>query len=93
MAAATLDEQAACADRVEWDAAVTIDARGLNCPQPLLAMRRALREQPPGCLLKILASDPASWRDFHSYAKLSGRSLLRAEQRDGYFCYWLRAES
>lgn len=93
MAAATLDEQAASADQVEWATAIIIDARGLPCPQPLLAMRRALREQPPGSLLRILASDPASWRDFHSYAKLSGRPLLRAEKRGDHFCYWLRAES
>jgi len=93
MAVTPSDEQAASPQPVEWAAAVTIDARGLPCPQPLLAMRRALREQPSGCMLKILASDPASWRDFHSYAKLSGRPLLRAEQQDGHFCYWLRAET
>lgn len=93
MATAILDEQATTAGELDWGSAVIIDARGLPCPQPLLAMRRALREHPPGCLLKIMASDPASWRDFHSYAKLSGRCLLRAEQREGHFCYWLRAES
>ncbi|MEX2962878.1 sulfurtransferase TusA family protein [Microbulbifer sp. TYP-18] len=76
---------------VQWDAAATIDARGLRCPQPLLAMRRALREEPAGRLVRVLATDPGSWRDFHSFAELSGQPLLRAECIDGEFRYWLLA--
>lgn len=75
---------------VNWDSAHTLDARGLPCPQPLLAMRRALRELPAGTLLRVLASDAASWRDFHSFAELSGRPLLRAEREGSTFSYWLR---
>ncbi|WP_346838984.1 sulfurtransferase TusA family protein [Microbulbifer sp. SAOS-129_SWC] len=75
---------------VDSDAAFDIDARGLPCPQPLLALRRALREQPPGTLLRVRATDPASWRDFHSFAALSGRPLLRAERCGEELCYWLR---
>ncbi|WP_234994972.1 sulfurtransferase TusA family protein [Microbulbifer donghaiensis] len=75
----------------DWDGAVTVDARGLPCPQPLLAMRRAMREHPAGTLLLVLASDEGSWRDFHSFAELSGRSLLRAERSEDCFYYWLRA--
>lgn len=80
------------ADRApDWDAAMAVDARGLPCPQPLLAMRRALRENPAGTLLCVLATDGGSWRDFHSFAELSGRPLLRAERRGDCFYYWLRA--
>ncbi|WP_444906382.1 sulfurtransferase TusA family protein [Microbulbifer sp. SSSA008] len=74
-----------------WDAATIVDARNLPCPQPLLAMRRALREYPEGTLLCVLATDEGSWRDFHSFASLSGRSLLRAERRNNTFQYWLYA--
>lgn len=81
----------ACALDLDGEPAVAVDARGLACPQPLLAMRRALREHPPGTLLCVLASDPGSWRDFHSFARLSGRGLLRAERTAGEFRYWLRA--
>ncbi|WP_237063548.1 MULTISPECIES: sulfurtransferase TusA family protein [Microbulbifer] len=76
---------------LQGEPAVTVDARGLPCPQPLLAMRRALREQPAGTLLCVLATDPGSWRDFHSFAELSGRPLLKAERGHGEFHYWLRA--
>ncbi|WP_295801531.1 sulfurtransferase TusA family protein [uncultured Microbulbifer sp.] len=67
-----------------------VDARGLPCPQPLLAMRRALRQVEPGTLLHVLATDPASQRDFRSFAELSGVALLRAECRGGEFHYWMR---
>jgi tRNA 2-thiouridine synthesizing protein A len=75
---------------LDWDAAQTVDARGLPCPQPLLAMRRALRGLPEGGLLRVLATDPASQRDFQSYAKLSGQPLLRIEQQGEVYSFWLR---
>ncbi|WP_237067184.1 sulfurtransferase TusA family protein [Microbulbifer guangxiensis] len=75
------------ASRVE----ITVDARQLPCPQPLLLMRRALREQPAGTLVEVLATDPGSWHDFHSFARLSGTRLLRAEEREDHYCYWLIA--
>ncbi|WP_237058081.1 sulfurtransferase TusA family protein [Microbulbifer sediminum] len=81
----------ACEYSLDGEQSVVVDGRGLPCPQPLLAMRRALREQPAGALLCVLATDPGSWRDFHSFAELSGRGLLKAEQRQGEFHYWLRA--
>jgi len=77
---------------VDWGAAVTVDARGQRCPQPLLAMRRALRDHPAGTLLRVLATDEGSWRDFHSFAELSGVPLLRAEHRGDEFRYWLCSE-
>ncbi|KUJ83400.1 SirA family protein [Microbulbifer flavimaris] len=70
---------------------VTVDARRLPCPQPLLLMRRALRQQAAGTVVEVLATDSGSWRDFHSFAQLSGTQLLRAEQRQDHYCYWLRA--
>ncbi|MDP5210842.1 sulfurtransferase TusA family protein [Microbulbifer sp. 2205BS26-8] len=75
----------------EWEAAAVVDARDLPCPQPLLALRRALGAYEAGTLLCVLATDEASWRDFHSFAALSGRTLLRAEQRNDTFLYWLYA--
>lgn len=81
------------ADEPDWDSAVTVDTRGLACPQPLLTMRLARREHAPGTLLRVLATDAGSWRDFHSYAELSGSTLLRAERRGDCYYYWLYAES
>ncbi|MCW8125059.1 sulfurtransferase TusA family protein [Microbulbifer halophilus] len=85
------DDNLSAEGSADRDAATTVDARGLRCPQPLLAMRRALRDYPAGTLLCVLATDEGSWRDFHSFAELSGRVLLRAERRGDCFYYWLRA--
>jgi len=43
-----------------------------------------------GAVLKVIASDPGSQRDFRSFAKLAGHALLREETEDGVYRYWLR---
>lgn len=75
----------------DWASALRVDARGLPCPQPLLAMRRALKSMAPGSLLHLLASDPASREDIRSFCRLSGVPLLRAECPGDEFHYWLAA--
>lgn len=66
-----------------------VDARGLSCPMPLLQMRRALAGLQPGERVHVLATDPGSWRDFHSFAELSGNHLLSAREQGGEFEYLL----
>ena len=75
----------------DWDSALRVDARGLPCPQPLLAMRRALKSLAPGSLLHLIATDPASGEDIRSFCRLSGVPLRRAECRGDEFHYWLSA--
>ena len=73
----------------QWDTALRVDARGLPCPQPLLAMRRALKQLAPGELLHLMATDPASQRDIRSFCDLSGVPLARVENDGECFHYWL----
>lgn len=68
-----------------------VDARGLSCPQPLLAMRRALRQLSPGELLHVVATDPGSQADFASFSRLSGVPLLRTAHFGDEYHYWLQA--
>lgn len=84
-------KRAEVAPEFNWDSALRVDARGLPCPQPLLAMRRALRQLTPGALLHLMASDPASVEDIRSFCRLSGVPLLRAERCGDEFHYWLAA--
>lgn len=70
--------------------AMTIDARGLRCPLPLLRAKQALRTLSDGALLIVLADDGASQRDFQAYAKISGHNLERCIEQAGEFTYWLR---
>ncbi len=67
-----------------------LDAVGLDCPMPLLKAKLELNRLPSGAVLKVVASDPGSQRDFRSFAKLAGHTLLHEEVEDGLYRYWLR---
>jgi tRNA 2-thiouridine synthesizing protein A len=55
-----------------------LDAKGLNCPLPILKARKALNGLPPGALLRVLASDPATLRDFPLFCRETGHQLLES---------------
>ncbi|MCJ0972628.1 sulfurtransferase TusA family protein [Pseudomonas sp. PS1] len=67
-----------------------LDAAGLECPMPLLKAKLELNRLASGEVLKVTATDPGSQRDFHSFAKLAGHTMLHEETADGVFRYWLR---
>ncbi len=67
-----------------------LDASGLNCPLPLLKAKLELNRLPSGAVLKVIATDAGSQRDFRTFASLAGHALLREEEHDGVFRYWLR---
>ena len=67
-----------------------LDARGLECPMPLLKAKRALNGMCGGERLRILATDKGSVRDFEVFARQSGHALLRSEESDGTFRFLLR---
>ena len=69
-----------------------VDAQGLACPMPLLKAKLALNNLAIGGVLKVLATDAGSQRDFHSFAKLAGHSLLHQTVEQAVFTYWLRKE-
>ncbi|MDY7218999.1 sulfurtransferase TusA family protein [Denitrificimonas sp. JX-1] len=69
-----------------------LDARNLACPLPLLKAKLALNGLPIGAVLKVLATDAGSQRDFRSFAKLAGHSLLHETDEQAVFAYWLRKE-
>ncbi len=73
------------------DIAREVDARGLNCPLPILRAKKALAELQSGQILKVVATDPGSMRDFQAFARQSGNILIRqneTEQRE--FVHLLR---
>jgi tRNA 2-thiouridine synthesizing protein A len=75
------------------DTPVLLDATGLTCPMPLLKAKKALNELPPGALLRVVATDPGSVRDFEVFSKQSGNELLESTQGNGRFEYLLRKKS
>ncbi len=54
----------------------TLDAKGLNCPLPILKARKALKEVPAGGTLEILATDPGSVADFQAFCRQTGNELV-----------------
>jgi tRNA 2-thiouridine synthesizing protein A len=64
-----------------------LDARGLQCPMPLLKAKRALNELHSGARLKILATDQGSVRDFQVFSEQSGHRLHSSEECDGVFIH------
>ena len=56
-----------------------LDARGLNCPLPILKAKKALADMTSGQTLKVLATDAGSVRDFQAFAKQTGNELVAQE--------------
>jgi len=67
-----------------------VDARGLNCPLPILRTKKALNDMASGQVLRILATDPAAVRDFQAFARQTGHELLQHAEHDGVFAFLLR---
>jgi len=67
-----------------------IDTRGLNCPLPILKAKKALAEMQSGELLRVVATDPGSMRDFQAFARQTGNELVAQETRADEFIHVLR---
>ncbi len=67
-----------------------LDSRGLNCPLPILRTKKSLNEMRPGQVLRVLATDPGSMRDFQAFTRQTGHALLASTERDGEFLFLLR---
>lgn len=67
-----------------------LDAKGLDCPLPLLKAKQALNRLSGGQILYVEATDQGSVRDFDAFARQSGNDLCYSEAQDNEFRFWLR---
>jgi tRNA 2-thiouridine synthesizing protein A len=67
-----------------------VDARGLNCPLPILRAKKALADMESGQILKVLATDPGSQRDFAAFAKQTGNEIVESAMQDKTFVFLMR---
>ena len=67
-----------------------LDAKGLNCPLPILKAKKALKEVPAGGTLEILATAPGAVADFQAFARSTGNELLEHSQEGGVYRFLLR---
>ncbi|MGI9154733.1 MAG: sulfurtransferase TusA family protein [Rubrivivax sp.] len=67
-----------------------LDTRGLNCPLPILKAKKALAEMASGEVLKVMATDPGSVRDFQAFARQTGNDLVQQDTVGQEFVHFLR---
>jgi tRNA 2-thiouridine synthesizing protein A len=67
-----------------------LDTRGLNCPLPILKAKKALSDMLSGEVLKVLATDPGSVRDFQAFARQTGNELVKQTNSESEFVHYLR---
>ena len=72
------------------DLAKEVDARGLNCPLPILKAKKALAELQSGQLLKVLSTDPGALRDFQAFARQTGNELVEQQSEGDVTSHVLR---
>ncbi len=67
-----------------------LDTRGLHCPLPILKAKKALADMQSGQLLKVVATDPGSTRDFQAFARQTGNELVAQSQAGEEFVHVLK---
>ncbi len=72
------------------DAHKDLDTRGLNCPLPILKAKKALADMESGQLLKVVATDPGSMRDFQAFARQTGNELVEQSTHADEFIHVLK---
>jgi tRNA 2-thiouridine synthesizing protein A len=67
-----------------------LDARGLNCPLPILRAKKTLNELASGQVLKITSTDPGSVKDFAAFAKQTGNELLSSTEAGNEYTFYMK---
>jgi tRNA 2-thiouridine synthesizing protein A len=68
----------------------TLDAKGLNCPLPILRAKKALQGMGAGSTLEILATDPGAVKDFQAFCRTTGNELVESTTDDKIFRFVIR---
>jgi len=71
----------------------TLDAKGLNCPLPILKAKKAINDVASGGTLEILATDPGSVADFEAFCRTTGNELLESKEEGGVYTYLIKKTS
>jgi len=67
-----------------------LDAKGLNCPLPILRAKKAVNKLESGQVLKIIATDPGSVKDFEAFCNQTGNALLESTADAGTFTFYIQ---
>lgn len=72
------------------NATQSLDARGMNCPLPILRTKKALSELAQGDTLAVTATDPGSLKDMQAFCKQTGNELVSSNTNQGEFEFLIR---
>lgn len=72
------------------NADLELDARGLNCPLPILRAKKAINSLASGQVLRVVATDPGSVKDFDAFCKQTGNRMLDSAQQGGEYHFNIR---
>ncbi len=71
----------------------TLDAKGLNCPLPILRAKKALQGMQPGGTLEVLATDPGAVKDFQAFCNTTGTELVESSSDGKIYRFVLRRKN
>jgi tRNA 2-thiouridine synthesizing protein A len=69
---------------------VTVDARGMNCPMPIVKTAQAVKTLASGQTVEVLATDPGSIKDFAAWSKSTGNELVEQTVDGGVYRFVMR---
>ena len=69
-----------------------LDARGLNCPLPVLKTKKAIKGLKSGDVLKVIATDPGSVADMAAFSRRTGHEILEQSEGDGEFTFFFKTK-
>jgi tRNA 2-thiouridine synthesizing protein A len=67
-----------------------LDAKGLNCPLPILRAKKALKDVPAGGTLQVLATDPGAVKDFEAFCRTTGNELVESKNDNNVFTFLIK---
>lgn len=70
-----------------------LDAKGLNCPLPVLRARKAMKQVAAGGTLEVQATDPGAVKDFEAFCRHTGHELVEWHEADGVYVFLIRNAS
>ncbi|MFT4815363.1 MAG: tRNA 2-thiouridine synthesizing protein A [Pseudohongiellaceae bacterium] len=75
---------------MEINADIEIDLSGLQCPMPLLKAKLALNSMNSAQILKVVATDPGSEKDFYMFVDQTDHQILDFQKDDSAYFYWIK---
>ena len=67
-----------------------LDARGLNCPLPILKTKKSLADMTSGQLLKVVSTDAGSIKDMQAFANQTGNALVSSTEENGEYVFLMQ---